>query len=140
MFVKPEVTERNITVSKHTMCKIKTYIKRPSRFLRRPVNNHQAFESILVDWQHSLRSQRSCETQLVQFYHDSVSSLNGAINCGHKQIVIIILDFDKAFNKVPHRRLLHKLDYYGTRVHTGGLAHGSLGAENKLYLMDTRPI
>ena len=28
---------------------------------------------------------------------------------------IILLDFAKAFDKVPHIRLLHKLDYYGIR-------------------------
>ena len=28
------------------------------------------------------------------------------------------MDFAKAFNKVPHRRLLHKLDYYGIRRST----------------------
>ena len=28
---------------------------------------------------------------------------------------LFIMDFAKAFDKVPHRRLLHKLDYYGIR-------------------------
>ena len=27
------------------------------------------------------------------------------------------IDFAKTFDKVPHRRLLHKLDSYGIRVH-----------------------
>ena len=34
------------------------------------INKHLALESILADCQHGFRSQRSCETQLVQFYHD----------------------------------------------------------------------
>ena len=34
------------------------------------------------------------------------------MNRGHKQTYLIIMDFAKAFDKVPHRRLLHKLDYY----------------------------
>ena len=36
------------------------------------INNHLAFESILSDCQHGFQSQRFCETQLVQFYHDMV--------------------------------------------------------------------
>ena len=31
---------------------------------------------------------------------------------------MIIMNFSKAFDKVPHRRLLHKLDYYGIRGST----------------------
>ena len=30
----------------------------------------------------------------------------------HKQTDLIIMDFAKAFDKVPHRGLLHKLEYY----------------------------
>jgi hypothetical protein len=32
-----------------------------------------------------------------------------------KQIDAILLDFSKAFDKVPHKRLLMKLDHYGIR-------------------------
>ena len=44
------------------------------------INKHLAFESILADCQHGFRSQRSCETQLVQFFHDLVSNLDRALN------------------------------------------------------------
>ena len=68
------------------------------------------FESILVDCQHGFRSQRSCETQLFQIYHDIVSNLDRAlervVNRGHKQTDVAIMDFVEAFEKVPHRRLL----------------------------------
>ena len=37
------------------------------------------------------------------------------MNHGHKQTDIIIMDFAKAFDNVPHRRLLHKLEYYGIK-------------------------
>ena len=79
------------------------------------INKHLALDSILADCQHGFRNQRSCETQLVQFVHDIISNLDGAVNRGHKQTDLIIMDFAKAFDKVPHRRLLHKLDYYGIR-------------------------
>ena len=82
------------------------------------INKHLALDSILADCQHGFRSQRSCETQLVQFVHDTFSNLDGAVNRGHKQTDLIIMDFAKAFDKVPHRRLLHKLEYYGIRGST----------------------
>ena len=47
-------------------------------------NKHLALDSILADCQHGFRSQRSCETQLVQFVHDIISNLDGAVNRGHK--------------------------------------------------------
>ena len=67
------------------------------------INKHLAFESILADCQHGFRSQRSCETQLVQFYHDMVSNLDGARDRGQKQTDVIIVDFAKAFDKVPSK-------------------------------------
>ena len=82
------------------------------------INKHLAFESILADCQHGFRSQRSCETQLVQFFHDLVSNLDRALNRNHRQTDVIIMDFAKAFDKAPHRRLLYKLDYYGIRGST----------------------
>ena len=82
------------------------------------INKHLAFESILAACQHGIRSQRSWETQLVQFYHDLVSNLDHALNSNQKQTDVVIMDFAKAFDKVPHRRLLYKLEYYGIRGST----------------------
>ena len=69
------------------------------------INKHLAFESILADCQHGFRSQRSCETQLVQIYHDMISNLDGDRDRGQKQTGVIIKDFS-----------LRPL----TRYHTGG--------------------
>ena len=67
-----------------------------------------------------VRGLKSCETQLVQFYHDMVmvSNLDRALNRGHKQTDVIIMNFAKAFDMVPHRRLLYKLDLYVIRGST----------------------
>ena len=75
-------------------------------------------DSILAVCQHGFRSQRSCETQLVQFVHDIISNQDGDVNRGHKQTDLIIMDFVKAFDKVPHRNLLLNLEYYGIRGST----------------------
>ena len=79
------------------------------------INKHLAFESILADCQHGFRSQRSCETQLVQLINDLVSNLDRALTFNHRQTDVIIMDFAKAFDKVPHMWLLYKLDYYGIK-------------------------
>ena len=62
------------------------------------INKHLAVDSILADCQHGFRSQRSCETKLVQFVHDIISNLDKAVNHGHKQTDLIIMDFAKAFD------------------------------------------
>ena len=84
------------------------------------INKHLAIENILAVCQHGFRSQRSCKTQLVQFYHDFVSTCNldWAVNRGHKQTDMIVMDFAWAFDKVPHKRLLYKLDFYWIRGST----------------------
>ena len=46
------------------------------------------------------------------------SNLDRALNRNHRQTDVIIMDFAKAFDKVPHRRLLYKLHYYGIRGST----------------------
>ena len=57
---------------------------------------------------------------MVQFVHDIISNLDGAMNSRHKQTDLIIMDFAKAFDKVPHRRLLHKLDLlHFHKIHSG---------------------
>ena len=63
-----------------------------------------AFESILADCQHGFRSQRTCKTQLVKFYHDKVSKWDRALNRGQREADVIIMDFAKAFDKVPHMK------------------------------------
>ena len=100
------------------------------------INKHLAFESILADCQHGFRSQRSCETQLVQFYHDMVSNLDGARDLGQKQTDVIIMDFAKAFDKVPHRRLLYKLGYYGIRGSTHKWISSWLSERSQKVVLD----
>ena len=100
------------------------------------INKHLALDSILADCQHGFRSQRSCETQLVQFVHDIISNLDGAANRGHKQTDLIIMDFAKAFDKVPHRRLLHKLEYYGIRGSTHKWINSWLSGRTQQVVLD----
>lgn len=93
-----------------------------------------------LDCQHGFRSRRCCKAQLVQFYIDTVSNLAGTHKYGHKQMDLIIMDFAKAFNKVPHRRLMYmyKVYYYGIGCSTQrwiDMHDGNFGTHNQLIWM-----
>ena len=87
-------------------CKILEHI------IHRHIMDHFERQKILTDAQHGFRPKRSCETQLLVTTHDISQYLN---NPKIRQVDAIILDFAKAFDKVPHKRLLAKLDFYGIR-------------------------
>ena len=72
------------------------------------VMKHLELHNILTDSQHGFRAKRSTETQLIQTIHDLSKSLDKK-----ETVDMAILDFTKAFDKVPHKRFIHKLNYYG---------------------------
>ena len=76
----------------------------------RHLRNHLERHNILTDRNHGFRSGYSCETQLITTLHDLFDSYDA-----RKQTDVVILDFSKAFDTVPHNKLLHKLDHYGIR-------------------------
>ena len=76
------------------------------------IMKHVDQQKILTNCQHGFRARRSCETQLVTLVHDLTSAMDKKT-----QTDMVILDFSKAFDLVPHRRLLRKLHHYGIRGH-----------------------
>ena len=74
---------------------------------------HLTQHSILHDRQHGFRAGRSCETQLVMFADELAEHMSRGA-----QTDVIVMDFSKAFDRVPHRRLLHKLHHYGIQGNT----------------------
>ena len=71
---------------------------------------HLESQKILVKHQHGFRKKLSCETQLITM----IEAISRSIDCG-QQTDLIIMDFSKALDVVPHQRLIHKHDYYGIR-------------------------
>ena len=69
---------------------------------------HLDRHNILSDAQHGFRKRRSCESQLITTINDLAKGLEDTT-----QIDVILLDYEKAFDKVSHRHLLEKLRHNG---------------------------
>ena len=96
------------------------------------VMDHLDKHKILIDSQHGFRSRSSCETQLLQTTDDILQNLNNK-----KQTDCAILDFSKAFDKVPHQRLRSKLQCYGIRNRTLHWIMAFLSDRNKRVIKDS---
>ena len=58
--------------------------------------------------QHGFQSKCSCISQLLECLNDWTDSLDNSLSTD-----VVYLDFAKAFDTVPHKRLIHKLWAYG---------------------------
>jgi hypothetical protein len=65
---------------------------------------HLFYNNLIKDMQHGFMPGRSYATNLVSF----LESVTEAKDSG-KSVDVIYLDFSKAFDKVPHKRLMAKL-------------------------------
>ena len=99
-------------------CKLQDYI------LISNVLTHLEEHAILMDCQHGFPARRSCETQLIGLYYDLAQYLDKK-----KQTDLAILAFSKAFDRVPHQRLLRKLTHYGIQGNTHKLKEPFLSGQ-----------
>ena len=76
--------------------------------IRDQLMSHLLAENLLTEAQHGFRPGRSCATQLLL----AIEEWSSAIERG-EPIDILYLDLAKAFNTVPHRRLLRKVEAHG---------------------------
>lgn len=76
-------------------CKVMEHI------IHHHIMGHFDRHQILHDSQHGFRKRRSCESQLIITVQDLAKGLDD--KC---QIDAVLLDFSKAFDKVPHLRLI----------------------------------
>ena len=86
-------------------CKILEHVV--SRHLRDHFDKH----NILTDRNHGFRTGHSCESQLLTTTHDFFTALEEG-----RQVDVAVLDLSKAFDTVPHNKLLFKLNHYCIRL------------------------
>jgi hypothetical protein len=80
------------------------------------IMNHADNNNIMYPLQHGFRRGLSCETQLLEYIDDIATNMDNG-----KQTDTLVMDFSKAFDKVDHNLLVHKLHHLGIRgQYTGG--------------------
>ena len=71
---------------------------------------HLEGNNILSDQQHDFCKNRSCETQLLEFLDELTARMEL-----EQETDVVVMDFAKAFDKVNHSLLLHKIHHNGVR-------------------------
>lgn len=72
------------------------------------ITEHLNYNNLIKSSQHGFMNNKSCTTNLLEF----LEFVSKAVDEG-QPVDIIYLDFAKAFDKVPHRRLILKLKSHG---------------------------
>ena len=93
------------------------------------IMQHLDTHNIRHDAQHGFRKHHSTETQLIQLIDNLAHNIDNRI-----QADAILLDFQKAFDKVPHQRLLYKLKCYGISPQTLNWIHSFLSNRTQQVL------
>jgi len=78
------------------------------RIIKEDIVKFMERNKIIRNSQHGFRNKRSCLTNLLEFVEHIAEKLDGG-----EPVDVIYLDFQKAFDKVPHERLLVKLKAIG---------------------------
>ncbi len=71
------------------------------------VHVHLDDHNILSHLEHGFRSRHSCESQLIIALHNLLRYYDNK-----SDVYIAVLDVSKAFNTIPHRRLMTRLRHY----------------------------
>ena len=95
------------------------------------VRDHLDKHNVLTPLQHGFRGAHSCETQLLTTLQDLLYWRDRRV-----QVDVAVLDFAKAFDTVPHRSLLRKLEHYGLDTQLIGWINSFLIGRSQCVVVD----
>lgn len=80
------------------------------RIVKKVLVNHLNTHDLISEHQHGFTSRKSCQSNLLE----SLEQWSRILDEG-KALDVLYLDYQKAFDSVPHKRLVKKLHCYGVR-------------------------
>ena len=95
------------------------------------VRDHLAKHNVLTPLQNGFRGAHSCETQLLTTLQDLLYWRDRRV-----QVDVAVMDFAKAFDTVPHRSLLRKLEHYGLDTQLIGWINSFLIGRSQCVVVD----
>jgi hypothetical protein len=93
--------------------------------------SHANTQNIMYPHQHGFQRGLSCESQLIEFIDDVAKNLDHG-----KQTECLIMDFSKAFDKVSHSLIIHKLKQYGITGKTNEWIKNFLGDRTQSVVVE----
>ena len=102
--------QKDLPSNYRPICLTSIVCKIMETFIRDSIVQHMDSNSLFTKHQYGFRKGSSCVTQLIDVIDNWTKSLDD-----RKDIDVIYFDFRKAFDTVPHERLLKKLYAYGIR-------------------------
>ncbi|KAF2349600.1 Reverse transcriptase domain [Trinorchestia longiramus] len=100
--------KRLINARQHSLTSVVS--KTIERLFKVRITKHLNDQNLINDTQHGFREKRSCLTNLLDFFGEV-----NRIYDSTKAVHLVYLDFQKAFDKVPHERLMAKVEAHGIR-------------------------
>ena len=85
------------------------------RLVKGRLITHLEMNILIGDSQHGFQNKRSCLRSLLDFYAQVIDTYD---TDNTKAVDILYLDFQKAFDKVPHERLMLNVDAHGIQGDT----------------------
>ena len=131
------------TLSRHKLCVHMcplyccSYVK--SWNISKNIMHHLEDNNILFANQHGFWKNCSCETKLILTVEDLAVNLDhgdDGMMIMDMALDMIILDFSKAFDKVPHQCLISKLQFYGIQGSTLAWIKSWLTSRSQSVIVD----
>ena len=98
-------TDRNLETRPISLTSV-VYKTMERLIIKGKIITHLEGNNLIGDSQHGFRNKHSCVTSLLDFFAHVIDTYDTGNN---KAVDLIYLDFRKAFDKVPHERLLLKV-------------------------------